>query len=237
MIVCTRDPKSHRSFIDILFRFRWYEVAPIADIGKAFLQIGIVESDKEFLKFLWFDDVFAVEPKIVRNRFARVIFGVTSSPFLLVGTVRKHTNDFNFTSDFVTKIVDSFFVDDFTVEKAYLLFKKLKLRFLEGHFNIRKWRTNDKGLRKLICDNNTAIKLSKILGVHWNEQSDVFVYDLESTFDQGKDLSLTKRNIRGSHQRCSVTKCVLRNIAKFTGKHLCQSSFFNKVAGCSLQLY
>ena len=26
-------------------------------------------------------------------------------------------------------------------------------------------------------------------------------------------------------------KCVLRNFAKFTGKHLCQSLFFNKVAG------
>ena len=26
-------------------------------------------------------------------------------------------------------------------------------------------------------------------------------------------------------QRCSVKKCVLRNFAKFTGKHLCQSLF------------
>ena len=33
-----------------------------------------------------------------------------------------------------------------------------------------------------------------------------------------------------SHQRCSVRKGVLRNFAKFTGKHLCQSLFFNKVA-------
>ena len=41
-------------------------------------------------------------------------FGVTSSPFLLNGTVRKHTSNYNFDSDFVTKIVDSFFVADFT---------------------------------------------------------------------------------------------------------------------------
>ena len=36
---------------------------------------------------------------------------------------------------------------------------------------------------------------------------------------------------RSSHQMCSVTKGVPRNFAKFTGKHLCQSLFFNKVAG------
>ena len=28
---------------------------------------------------------------------------------------------------------------------------------------------------------------------------------------------------RSSHQRCSIEKGVLRNFAKFTGKHLCQS--------------
>ena len=36
---------------------------------------------------------------------------------------------------------------------------------------------------------------------------------------------------RSSHRMCSVRKGVLRNIAKFTGKHLRQSLFFNKVAG------
>ena len=35
---------------------------------------------------------------------------------------------------------------------------------------------------------------------------------------------------RSSHQRCSVKKGVLINFAKFTGKYLCQSLFFNKVA-------
>ena len=35
---------------------------------------------------------------------------------------------------------------------------------------------------------------------------------------------------RRSHQRCSVRKGVLRNFKKFTGKHLCQNLFSNKVA-------
>ena len=36
---------------------------------------------------------------------------------------------------------------------------------------------------------------------------------------------------RRSHQRYSVRKGVLRIFAKFTGNHLCQSLFFNKVPG------
>ena len=38
-------------------------------------------------------------------------------------------------------------------------------------------------------------------------------------------------NVRNSHQRYSVKKGVPRNLTKFTGKHLCQGLFFNKVAG------
>ena len=37
-------------------------------------------------------------------------------------------------------------------------------------------------------------------------------------------------NSRSSHRMCSVKTGVLRNLAKFTGKNLCQSLFFDKVA-------
>ena len=39
---------------------------------------------------------------------------------------------------------------------------------------------------------------------------------------------------RSSHRRCSLRKGVPTNFAKFTGNNLCQSLFFNKVAGWSL---
>ena len=37
--------------------------------------------------------------------------------------------------------------------------------------------------------------------------------------------------VRSSHGRRSVKKCVFKNFATFTGKHLYQDFFFNKVAG------
>ena len=42
---------------------------------------------------------------------------------------------------------------------------------------------------------------------------------------------------RSSHRRCSIKKDVLENFAKFKGKHLCQSPFFNKVAGRPATLF
>ena len=38
--------------------------------------------------------------------------------------------------------------------------------------------------------------------------------------------------IRSSHWRRSINSVVLKNFAKFTGKRLCHSLIFNKVAGC-----
>ena len=124
-----------------------------SDIEKVFLQVSIENTNRDFLRFLWFDDVFAECPKIVINRFARVIFGVTSSSFMLNGTIRKHMDRYEFDFDFVKKVLDSFYVDDFTggensFEAALELYKKLKIRFTEGLFNLRKWRTNDSKLRE-----------------------------------------------------------------------------------------
>ena len=95
----------------------------------------------EYLRFLWFD-VFSDQPKIIRNRFARVIFGVTCSPFLLNKTIRKHAKNYEFDID-MNLTLDCFYVDDFTggesdFYKALDLFKKLKLIFLDGHFHLCK---------------------------------------------------------------------------------------------------
>ena len=43
--------------------------------------------------------------------------------------------------------------------------------------------------------------------------------------------NINETYVRSSHRRCSVRKGVLRNFVKFTGKHLCQSLFFDKVVG------
>ena len=101
----------------------------------------------------------------------QVIFGVTCSPYLLNESIRKHSKNYEFDIDFVIKIIDCFYVDDFTdgesdFYKALDLLKKLKLRFLDGNFHLRKWRTKDPKLRKIISENNSnSLKPEIILGI------------------------------------------------------------------------
>ena len=58
-----------------------------------------------------------------------------------------------------------------------------------------------------------------------------FCYSFYFPFSAEIKSSLKSWNFRSSHRSCSFKKGVVRNFAKFAGKHLCQRLFFNKVAG------
>ena len=75
-------PKFDQKIMDILLRFRTVKVALTADIERAFLMISICERDRDALWFLWFDNNIMEQPQLCAFRFARVVFGVSSSPFL-----------------------------------------------------------------------------------------------------------------------------------------------------------
>ena len=57
---------------------------------------------------------FSVCLKVVRKKFARVIFDVSNSPYLLNQTMRKHIESYEFNTNFVNKVLDSFYVDEFS---------------------------------------------------------------------------------------------------------------------------
>ena len=110
MIVCMWDPNSTKKINELLFRFRSYPVALVADIEKAFLMISV---DPNVLHFLWVEDSFDNDVKLVTMRFTRVVFGVSSGPFLLNATIKHHLEAYRSSNPkIVESLSHSTYVDD-----------------------------------------------------------------------------------------------------------------------------
>lgn len=112
------------------------------------------------------------------------------------------------------KVLRHFYVDDFNsgvkdVSEGVKLYKKLKVRFAEGNFNLRKWRTNNAQLRKYIaeqeqvCDEGDEILNKKyvanindkILGITWRDEEDLLVIALSDYITKAEEIVVTKRNV------------------------------------------
>ena len=68
---------------DIHLRFHLGPIGITVDIKPAFLQTPVDKEHKNFLRFLYFDDIFDTDPNVIVQRFTRVISGLNFSPFLL----------------------------------------------------------------------------------------------------------------------------------------------------------
>ena len=75
-----------------LIRFRLHNIAVVADIEKAFLNIGIQEDDRDALRFLWKEDPFDTTLKLKVSWYTRACFGLVSSMFHLEATIDHHLN-------------------------------------------------------------------------------------------------------------------------------------------------
>jgi len=150
-----------------MLRFRSYRVALVGDIEKAFLMVHIAEEDRDVLRFLWVKDIDKAEPEVVVLRFSRVVFGLSSSPFLLNATIQHHIGQYEQCDpSFTQKFLESIYVDDLTsgdsdVNRTFELYVKSKLRWKEAGFNLRKFVTNSEGLRERIEINERSASRSE----------------------------------------------------------------------------
>lgn len=85
-------PNLNPELLSVLLKFRENRIAVTADIEKAFLQISIVENDRDALRFLWTNTIpkLGEKDQVCVMRMTRVPFGATTSPFLLAATIRHH---------------------------------------------------------------------------------------------------------------------------------------------------
>ena len=81
------------------------------------MQICLNDEHRDFVRFLWFTDIHAINPKVVILRFARAVFGLTSSPFLLNATIKHHLGKYLHLTEFteiIQKLILNLYVDDST---------------------------------------------------------------------------------------------------------------------------
>lgn len=65
------------------------------------------------LRFLWVDDITKPDPEVQVFRVTRVVFGISSSPFLLNATIDHHLKLFSAVNpELVRILLHSFYVDN-----------------------------------------------------------------------------------------------------------------------------
>ena len=218
-------PNLLSKIFNILLRFRFNVIGILADIKQAFLNIEISKEHQDFLRFLWFENTSTDENvRVVVFRFLRVVFGVTSSPFLLNGTIRHHLKYYlNMHRDFVEKFLEDLYVDDTTsgvasVDEGKVFYRKAKMILSEAGFDLRKWTTNNVKLQNYFdaqenikveskfqkIDDTTYLesqlpfsknKFKRVLGVSWDQERDEFVFQFKDPVSLARSLEPTKRNI------------------------------------------
>ena len=147
------------------------KVAIVADIEKAFLQIGLNENQKDVTRFFWLKNInnLNVDNNIQVFRFCRVPFGIISSPFLLSATLDFHLKMHN--SPIADKIRRNIYVDN--VIKGTESTEQAEI-FAHASMNLRDLTSNDTSVQKEIsaCDRSNGEKV-KVLGLSWIVKEDI----------------------------------------------------------------
>ena len=146
-------PTLHPKLDTILLRFRTYPVALTGDISKMYREVELAEADRRLHHFLW--RATPSEP-VQDYEITRVTFGIASSPYLAVKSLKQTAIDFGGPFPKASYHVhSSFYVDDLlagvnTPEEAIKLRANLSQLLLKGGFHLCKFRSTSPLVTKSI---------------------------------------------------------------------------------------
>ena len=189
--VLDKGPSLVELIPDIMDRFRLFPIGLSADIEKAFLQLSISPQHRDFLRF--FHPLGNGKEIIYRH--CRVVFGVSSSPFLLGASLHHLFEQSSLEcSGVISKLKHSFYVDNcvsgvFDEQEIGNFISSARAILAEGCFNLRNWECNvsGPGVSKSTGDTN-------LLGITWNLDRDTLRCSVVQEFPQSK-TDVTKRTM------------------------------------------
>ncbi|UYV60356.1 hypothetical protein LAZ67_1000938 [Cordylochernes scorpioides] len=181
---------------EILIRFREKKIGAIADIRKAFQTIGIDEKERDYLRFLWWDEQ---DPSKIRTlRHTRVVFGLTCSPFILAAVLKYHLESIVDDRKSVADVLKrSFYVDNlvFSVDEPDELERIREVAndiMDEAKMTLREW---EYGGSKILENKED----SRVLGLYWNKERDTLRCHIPQ--DTTKYGEVTKRTLLSNLQK------------------------------------
>ena len=194
----------------VLLRFRMHPVAITADIQKMFPQTKVHPKHHPFQIYLWRHCDKEIEPKLFVME--RVLFGITSSPFLCISSIHKHADDnlSKFGETFCDTMKQNIYMDDVLIggENEDEVMEKYKILidfFSTGGWNLTKFASNsqavmdeipiEKRLPSLIVElDESDYGLAGPLGLKWHTIKDTLFCNVKPQLLQ-QDPTVTKRSI------------------------------------------
>ena len=182
----------------ILLRFRTFPYGLSADIEKAFLHVGLDDNDRDFTRFLWLSDPMNPESVFNTFRFKTVLFGSTSSPFLLNATLRCHLQ--NYDQAVAHDIKNNIYVDNVisgceNETDTVQYYNEARSIMQNANFHLQSWASNSPSLQEVAAKDGTADSkpIVNILGLKWNPSTDTLSYTPAKEYTPPP--TITKRHV------------------------------------------
>ena len=169
-----------------LLRFRLHSYGVTTDIEKAFLNVCLHADDRDVTRFLWLQEPSDPNSKFLAYRFKSVLFGATSSPFILNATILKHleTNSSVPASEilrrelYVDNVISSFQEEDEYVQ----YYAETRALMSSAGMNLMSWSSKSEKILHIAGRDNCldTDDVTKVLGLRWDPSKDVLSFAKKS---------------------------------------------------------
>jgi hypothetical protein len=196
--VLLTGPDLTNNLLGVLMNFRNESVAVMADVQQMFFNFRVHEKDRNFLRFLWYEDNDP-HKSLMEYRMTVHVFGNAPSPAVATYGLRKsacdHEDDLD-CDDICRFIMNNFYVDDGLVslasnEAVIDLLKGAKERLMKnGNLRLHKIVSNSQQVLGSFKKEDLAKDLEQLnfseetmersLGMCWNIVTDTFTFQISS---------------------------------------------------------
>ncbi|XP_063389642.1 uncharacterized protein LOC134675361 [Cydia fagiglandana] len=182
-------PDLLESLFGVLVRFREGKIAVIADVKEMFLQIEIIEQDRDALRFVWRGEDRTSQPQEYRMK--RLIFGSAASPttalYVKNENAKSHSKEFPIAAE---KTIKNTYMDDMLIaldtseEDARRVVNEVYELNMRASFELRGFASNHPAVIADVVNSNQETSLlganesERTLGLKWNHKRDTLGFNV-----------------------------------------------------------